>query len=76
VKNGPLLRLAEAEYDIFITSDQGLRYQQNLVNRKIAILELSTNDWHAIKASAGDIHREVESIQPGEFRSFLVEKSD
>jgi hypothetical protein len=72
VKNGQLLQLAEAEYDIFITSDQGLRYQQNLVNRKIAILELSTNDWHAIKASAEDIHREVESMQPGEFRSIDV----
>jgi len=46
VKNGDLLLLAEAEFDLFITSDQNLRYQQNLKGRKIAIIELSTNDWH------------------------------
>jgi len=42
LKNGELLRLAEAEFDIFVTSDQNLRYQQNLSGRSIAILELST----------------------------------
>jgi hypothetical protein len=39
----------ENEYDLFITSDQNVRYQQNLTGRKIAILELSTNDLHRIQ---------------------------
>ncbi len=43
VKNGELLTLAEAQFDLFITSDQGLAYQENLRGRRIAILELSTN---------------------------------
>jgi hypothetical protein len=43
IKNGDLLRLAEGEFDLFITSDQGIRYQQNLSGRRIAIIELSTN---------------------------------
>ena len=43
IRNGELLALAEAEFDLFITSDQGLAYQQNLRGRQIAILQLSTN---------------------------------
>ena len=38
VKNGELLRLAGAEFDLFITCDQGIRYQQNLLHGSIAIL--------------------------------------
>ena len=30
LRNGDLLRLAEADFDLFITSDQNIRYQQNL----------------------------------------------
>ena len=31
--------MAEAEFDLFITADQNLRYQQNFAERRIAILE-------------------------------------
>jgi len=44
ISNGDLLQLAETEFDLFVTSDQNIRYQQNLAHRAIAILELSTND--------------------------------
>jgi len=37
IKNGELLRLAETDFDLFITSDQNIRYQQNLAARKIAV---------------------------------------
>ena len=36
--NGELLSLAEQNFDVFVTLDTGLQYQQNLVGRKIAIL--------------------------------------
>jgi predicted nuclease of predicted toxin-antitoxin system len=36
--NGELLRLAEGAFDVFLTLDKGLQYQQNLAGRKIAIL--------------------------------------
>jgi hypothetical protein len=39
LKNGDLLTAAEsAEFDAFLTLDQGIEYQQNLISRKIAIL--------------------------------------
>jgi hypothetical protein len=43
-KNGALLALAAKEFDLFITSDQNIRYQQNLLASTMAVLELSTND--------------------------------
>ena len=75
-ENGDLLRLAEVDYDLFITSDQNLRYQQNLAGRKIAILELSTNDWNTIRAHLASVVSRIESIKPGEFaqhRFFIAE---
>jgi predicted nuclease of predicted toxin-antitoxin system len=67
IENGELLRLAEGEYDLFITSDQNVRYQQNLTGRKIAVLELSTNDIHRIQAAASAIQNRVKAIQLGDF---------
>ena len=40
IQNGELLRRAEELFDVFITADQNLRYQQQLTGRKLAILVL------------------------------------
>jgi Domain of unknown function (DUF5615) len=71
-ENGELLRLAEGEFNLFITSDQNLRYQQNLANRRISILELSTNDLHRINAAAAAIQDAVNAIRPGELRKLAI----
>jgi hypothetical protein len=46
VQNGALLRLAEQEFDVFLTNDQNLEHQQNLKSFDLAIVVLvaSTND--------------------------------
>ena len=49
VKNGRLLEMAEGEFDLFITSDQNVRYQQNLSGRRIAILELPQTNFAGLK---------------------------
>lgn len=67
VTNGELLKLAENEYELFITSDQNLRYQQNLAGRRIGILELSTNDLRRIVAADSLIGEAVASIKVGEY---------
>jgi len=72
IKNGDLLRLAEGEFDLFITSDQNIRYQQNLAGRQIAILELSTNDYRRIQSAAALIQSAVATIQPREFRHLEI----
>ena len=72
LKNGDLLREAEAAFDLFITSDQNIRYQQNLAGRRIAILELSANDLRRILAAAALIQSSVATIQAGEFRQLEI----
>ena len=67
VKNGDLIRLAEGEFDLFITSDQNLRYQQNLVGRRLPILVLSTNDLRWILAPEHEIVAAVVSMHQGHF---------
>ena len=43
IGNGELLTLLDGKFDVFLTSDKNLRYQQNLRGRKIAIVELPFN---------------------------------
>jgi hypothetical protein len=72
IKNGQLLQLAEKEFDLFITSDQNLRYQQNLTGRKISIMELSTNKLRHIEAAAEMIRSAIAGMKPGDFRELQI----
>lgn len=67
LKNGDLLRAAEIDFAAFITSDKRMKYQQNLVVRKIAILVLPTNDWPVLRAKVGEISLAVNGLSPGDF---------
>jgi hypothetical protein len=70
--NGDLLQRAEGQFDLFITSDQNIRYQQNLAGKVIAILELSTNDLRRLQAAASLIKVAITDIQPAEFTPFAM----
>ncbi|MBC7784763.1 MAG: DUF5615 family PIN-like protein [Burkholderiales bacterium] len=72
IKNGELIKLAEGEFDLFVTADQNLRYQQNLEGKMIAIIELSTNKLRRLVASAELINNAIATIQPGEFRILQI----
>ena len=72
IKNGDLQRRAEGEFDLFITSDQNIHYQQKLAGRQVAILELSTNDLRRIQAAAALIQSAIQTIQPLEFRRLEI----
>lgn len=67
LKNGELLQAVEPQFDAFLTSDQNLKYQQNLIGRKLAILVLPTNDWPTLRRLAGKIAANVAALKPGEF---------
>ena len=72
IKNGDLLQRAETEFDLFITADQNIRYQQNLIGRRIAILELSTNDIGRIQAASTLIDEALERIGSSEFKQLII----
>ncbi|HEY6340888.1 MAG TPA: hypothetical protein VIY49_05305 [Bryobacteraceae bacterium] len=66
LKNGPLLDAAEeAGFDLFITADQELSYQQNLTDRKIAIVVLSTNNWTLSKPTSSGLWPRLTQVTPG-----------
>lgn len=67
LKNGELLSRAEGHFDVFVTSDQGLRYQQNLGGRRLPIVVLSTNDLRRILAAGRLVAQTVEGMRPGQF---------
>lgn len=67
ITNGELIQLAGTEFDLFITCDQNIRYQQNLTNRHIAIMELGSNDLRRILAAGAAITEAVAAIKPGDY---------
>lgn len=72
LKNGDLIRRAEAEnFEVFVTSDQNLRYQQNLSERNIAILILSTNYWHTLRDQSSKVQAAIAEARPKEYRELL-----
>jgi uncharacterized linocin/CFP29 family protein len=48
-------------FDLFVTSDQNIRYQQALAGRRIAILELSTNKLRRIEAAASLLRATIDA---------------
>jgi hypothetical protein len=61
--NGELLSAAEAAgFELLITTDRGIRYQQNWSARKLALLVLSTNDWTRIRRFQTEVLAAVNSI--------------
>lgn len=67
LENGDLLNAAEtAGSDAIVTTDQNLRYQQNLKHRKLAILVLRTTSWPRIKARTESIIAAVSKLKPND----------
>ena len=64
LENGALLQQAESYgFEVLVTTDQNLKYQQNLVNRKIAVVVLSTTSWPRIQKSLPAIVEAIGSVQ-------------
>jgi hypothetical protein len=67
-ENGDLLRAAEGRFEVFVTTDQNLRYQQNLGGRQLAILVLPTTNWLESQRHQSEVVVAVNSMQPGDYR--------
>jgi hypothetical protein len=71
--NSALLAAAEqAGYQLLVTTDQNLQYQQNLAHRQIAILVLRSTSWPRIQQHLAEIQAAIEEMQPGEYREISV----
>ena len=64
--NGELLELAKRDgYDVLVTTDQSLRYQQNLEGRRIGIVVLLSSNWPAMRHQVKEIARAIAAVRPG-----------
>jgi hypothetical protein len=65
-KNGKLLAAAEeAGFDVLLTGDLSLEYQQNLTGRRIGILSLSANSWRIVQNYIAEISAAIPKTLPG-----------
>ena len=75
--NGELLdRAEEAGYEVVITADRNMRYQQNIGSRSLALIVLGANRWPLIEPRIEDIRAALEGIQPGEVREVAIPMRD
>ena len=68
LENGELLAAAESEgIEVLITTDQNLKYQQNLTGRRIAIVVLLTTNWPRIERKASFVVDALATMSVGSF---------
>jgi hypothetical protein len=73
LRNGELLAAAElAGFDVFVTTDRQLKHQQNLANRRIAIVVLLSTSWPRIQAVLPAVAAAVAGAAPGSYREVTV----
>jgi predicted nuclease of predicted toxin-antitoxin system len=68
LENGELLEMAEqAGFDVLVTSDQNIRYQQNLAGRKLALLVLGSNIWPVVRQYSAAITAKADAAKSGSY---------
>ncbi len=73
LSNGDLLAEAErAGFDILLTADKNIQYQQNLVGRRIAVVVLSTPQWPRVRLHAERIATAINAATPGSYAEVQI----
>ena len=73
MKNGDLLSAAEeAGFEVLVTSDKSIRYQQNLQGRKIALVILTQGRWGLVRRVLAEIAAAVNAAAPGSYTEVVV----
>ena len=68
LRNGDLLTAAEqAGFDILLTTDKNMRYQQNLAGRRIAVVVLGLQQWPRLRFHIQRVVEAVNASTPGSF---------
>ena len=77
LENGELIQRAEEDgYQVIVTTDQSMRYQQNLTGRKLAIVVLMATAWPRVRLRTAEIRVAVEEVRPGEIREVLIPRPE
>ena len=73
LENGELLSVAEAAgFEVLVTTDKNLSYQQNLSGRKISIVVLGQGRWSLIRPHVAEVVAAVNAATPGSFAEVVI----
>ena len=73
LKNGELIAAVEkGGYDLLLTTDQNLKYQQNLVGRRIGIVVLQSTSWPRIQRHVPAVVAAISRALPGSFEEVPI----
>ena len=75
LQNGELLAAAESHFDVFVTTDKSLRYQQNLAGRQLAILVLPFASWPRLSGHVATIAAAVDALRAGDFIELALDQT-
>ncbi len=68
LENGELLEAAqESGFDVMVTADQNIKYQQNLKGRRLSLVVLGSNIWPIVREHRAAILAKVEAATPGSY---------
>ena len=68
LRNGELLTVAEqAGFDVLLTTDKNMRYQQNMTGRTIAVVVIGVQQWPALQPHVARVVAAVNAATPGSF---------
>ena len=75
ISNGELLAAADAAgFEVLITADQNIRYQQNMTTRVIALVVLSTNNLTVLQEHIGLVTVALDQAKPGSYQEVALPK--
>ena len=73
LENGALLRAAEGEgFEILVTTDQKIKYQQNLDGYNLAIVVLMTTSWPIIQQHTDKIAAAISHAAAGKIVEIIL----
>jgi len=72
-KNGELLNLAEADgFDLLVTCDASMRFQQQVIGRKIGVLALTQTNWPLVQRHVLKIAEAVNQMTAGSYHELVI----
>ena len=73
LENGELIAKAESQgYELFLSTDKNIKYQQDLMKRKIAIVVLGNQNWPLVRPYLEQIAAAVNAAKPGSFTEVAI----
>ncbi len=73
LENGELIAQAEKSgFEVLVTTDQNLKYQQNLTTRRIAIVVISTTSWPRIQQHVATVQDALATVTAGAYLEVAI----